>query len=508
MPRIARNAAYAYFLILSTACALLPASNAAAFPILLWTNTAVEYYNRDLDHYVMVTDGSEIRDIDTGKAGPGWIRTGYGFGVYPYPVPSGAVCPRYCGEPVSRFYGTPGLGPNSHFFTGDPAEAAGLKQPGTGWSFEKVAFAVALPDAAGNCNSSGRTPVYRFYNNRWMFNDSNHRYVTSVAERARMQAKGWIDEGVKFCAYGEDDVALAVFAVLPDLTTAILPSAACEDETQRLGSCMAVNNLPPPTILYPAPIGQSPPLAFGDVTGMNTYANYVASTAPASIAATDRFVQRNGTAYGIHVDTRARGASIYSSINPLYQFKTTVTPGTADARLFPFARIYENDAQIVVKFLMNVRTVNLRNSASHAYGHPTIEFIDQRSGRHLYLTALAYGTVAAADFVAPDVATGKVIVGTTFRNDSPFMRNFGTWTFPTPSGFVPENPWGRGGQFEYRVDRAEMRRAVDAARVFDPALSADPADYLVDNFHFTNEVVGDGEIGMNITDFVLQIRRR
>jgi hypothetical protein len=116
--------------------------------------------------------------------------------------------------------------------------------------------------------------------------------------------------------------------------------------------------------------------------------------------------------------------------------------------------------------------------------------------------------VPAGDYLAPDVGTGKVIVGTTFRPDSPFGRSLGLSTLDTPSGFVPPNPWGWGGAFEFRMNRAEFQKVLDAARSVDPALSAAPADYLVDNFHFNNEVFGDGDIGLNLTGYTLELRRR
>jgi hypothetical protein len=101
-----------------------------------------------------------------------------------------------------------------------------------------------------------------------------------------------------------------------------------------------------------------------------------------------------------------------------------------------------------------------------------------------------------------------VIVGTTFRANSPYMRNFGLETFSTPSGFDPVNFWGRGGPYEYRMDRAEFQRIITAARSVDAVLSADVRDYMIDNYHFTNEVVGNGELGMNIADLQLRLIRR
>lgn len=165
--------------------------------------------------------------------------------------------------------------------------------------------------------------------------------------------------------------------------------------------------------------------------------------------------------------------------------------------------------QLVVSGTVNVKRLRVANASSHAYGHPTLEFIDQRSGKHLYFTVLVYGTIPThGDYLAPDVGTGKVIVGTTLRPGTPYGRSLGIPTLPTPSGFVSENYWGWGGPFDFRIDRAEFERIVNAARTVDAALSADIRDYLVDNFHFNNEVVGDGEIGLNLADFKLQLLRR
>lgn len=107
-----------------------------------------------------------------------------------------------------------------------------------------------------------------------------------------------------------------------------------------------------------------------------------------------------------------------------------------------------------------------------------------------------------------DGSTGKIIVGTTLRATSPYLRNFGLPSLYTAPGFVSPNDWGWGGAFEFRIDRAEFQRVLDAARTLDAALSADPADYLLDNFHFNNEVFGDGAIGLNLADFKVELIRR
>jgi hypothetical protein len=58
------------------------------------------------------------------------------------------------------------------------------------------------------------------------------------------------------------------------------------------------------------------------------------------------------------------------------------------------------------------------------------------------------------------------------------------------------------------MNREEFQRVVDAGRTVDSALSSLPADYLVDHFRFNNEVFGDGEIGLNLDSYTLDLLRR
>ena len=51
------------------------------------------------------------------------------------------------------------MGPNSHFYTADPAECAKVKTL-PAWTFEGIAFYIPLP-ANGDCG--GNWPVYRSY---------------------------------------------------------------------------------------------------------------------------------------------------------------------------------------------------------------------------------------------------------------------------------------------------------------------------------------------------------
>ena len=65
---------------------------------------------------------------------------------------------------------------------------------------EGVDFAVATPDATGNCPASAPVKVYRSFNNRSAQNDGNHRYTVSLARYNQMIAAGYSADGPVFCA--------------------------------------------------------------------------------------------------------------------------------------------------------------------------------------------------------------------------------------------------------------------------------------------------------------------
>ena len=87
---------------------------------------------------------------------------------------------------------------------------------------------------------------------------------------------------------------------------------------------------------------------------------------------------------------------------------------------------------------------------------------------------------------------------------TPYGRSVGSCTFSTPPGFQG----AAFGTFDFRMAREDFQRVLDAARTVNPRLSADPADYLVDNFHFNNEVVGNAEIGAGLGQFSLRLVAR
>jgi len=151
-------------------------------------SVAIEYFNRILEHFFVTAEPAEATMLDAGAIVPGWQRTGFAFKVRPAGDARGAS--------TCRFFGTPGVGPNSHFFTLDVAECAKVKG-NPSWMYEGLAFNTEVP--AGDDCAADRVPVTRLYNNG-KGGQANHRYTTSHSEMREMLADGWILEGTVFCA--------------------------------------------------------------------------------------------------------------------------------------------------------------------------------------------------------------------------------------------------------------------------------------------------------------------
>jgi hypothetical protein len=149
---------------------------------------AIEYHNPALDHYFMTANAHEVEVLDT-QAIPGWFRTGYVFKVY---APDATI-----GVPACRFFGKPGVGPNSHFFTILPNECEDVLANPL-WIFEGLVFRAEPPGPSQTCPAD-RVPVVRMYNDG-QGGQANHRYLTSHGEIDLMRLQGWIVEGTVFCA--------------------------------------------------------------------------------------------------------------------------------------------------------------------------------------------------------------------------------------------------------------------------------------------------------------------
>jgi len=163
-------------------------SKASTLPVY---GSAIEFFNTGTQHYFMTASDFEADLIDRGSAGPNWQRTGVAFRVW--------MSPAAGGMPVCRFYGTPGIGPNSHFYSALPSECA-MTANDPGWTFEGVAFyAYYLYQDGINACPAGTQYVYRMYNNGFAQNNSNHRYLTDYDLAMSMVASGWSFEGPTMC---------------------------------------------------------------------------------------------------------------------------------------------------------------------------------------------------------------------------------------------------------------------------------------------------------------------
>jgi uncharacterized protein (DUF1800 family) len=154
------------------------------------TATVIEYYNASLNHYFITAYPEEAAMLDQGIIVPGWTRTGVSWSAWASPGDSATAAP------VCRFYGTPGVGPNSHFYTVDPDECALVKQ-NPAWTFEAIAFYIDAPQNS-TCQAD-TTPVYRSFYPGANVSQSNHRFLVDMTMFEHM-APSSILEGVVMCS--------------------------------------------------------------------------------------------------------------------------------------------------------------------------------------------------------------------------------------------------------------------------------------------------------------------
>jgi uncharacterized protein (DUF1800 family) len=173
--------------------ALVAAGLSCPVPAHAGLGTAVEYYNAKINHYFITAYPEETAALDAGTNVKGWTRTGGQFTVFTEPAEGlAAVC---------RFFGTPNVGPNSHFYTADADECAKVKTY-PAWTFEGIAFYIPMP-ASGQCG--GNWPVYRSYYSDQIA-DANHRFTVDLTAHVRMNTRrGDILEGIVMCAPVTDE---------------------------------------------------------------------------------------------------------------------------------------------------------------------------------------------------------------------------------------------------------------------------------------------------------------
>lgn len=157
----------------------------------------VEFYEPYLDLYFITADAEEQITAESGTVG-WWRRTGYTFksgGTFP-------VC-RFHGNPrINPASGSP-YGPNTYFYSAELSTCNSLNaifDPNAkSMAFDRFDF-FTTPAVERTC-APFLVPVYRAYNNGFALGfESNHRYSTDRNAILEVVARGWIDEGIRFCA--------------------------------------------------------------------------------------------------------------------------------------------------------------------------------------------------------------------------------------------------------------------------------------------------------------------
>jgi hypothetical protein len=195
------------------AIALLPFASPAAPP----DTEAVEFYNSGTGHFFVTASAAEAASVDSGGAGPDWVRTGRSFQAWLMAADAPPDA-----QPVCRFYSTSA---NSHFYTAGAGECQSLRSMQAqesaatgkvlGWQYEGIAFYIQVPKAAG-C-AAGTTQLTRVYNDGFATGaGSNHRFVDDAALQDLMVDESWIAEGTAFCAVAK---STGSNANLPPTTT-------------------------------------------------------------------------------------------------------------------------------------------------------------------------------------------------------------------------------------------------------------------------------------------------
>lgn len=493
----------------------------------------VEYFNERTGHYFYTGGPQEIESVESGRAGPGWVRTGLAFSAWltipsSNPLGGSITCDKDVNpcRPVYRFYSPVS---NSHFFTASEAEAALLS--GTEWTREGVAFYLPTPDASGQCGGSAYLaqtsrrntfPIYRLYNNRWSSNDGNHRYTASAASRKILADEGWSFEGIAFCAYWINNEAVDTWYFEHAGAASIQHPDTCRDASFAPDSCIAFRSASLPSVVYQGadecrPIAPNVQCGTADVTSRSDPFNLrtglywlgthiVGYPASNRVAAADRsFVQfpnTNPFLLGLHLNTLNQGVSSYSEISP-YRRVSARRPAGGDKRVYPWRYQYGTEYELHVEYGARIMDF-IRGPAGAAYGAATMEFLDTRSGHRLQFNVLSYapGPPAAFEYVARDAKTGMALVGI----PSGFRSRFARVDVPMATETSPRNPGeGIGGTFRVAMRASEFRTLLEAARTTDGALSPEPSDYVFERFGVINETFGQGELALTIS--VLQASR-
>jgi len=155
------------------------------------TVPVIEFHNARDGQYFLTADPTEQALLDGGALGPDWSRTGASFNAFPMDATNSSALP------VCRFFGKPGIGPNSHFYTAYASECDAVRT-NPYWIEEGATFRAMLP-VDGAC-ADGEDTVLRLWKPGSVVTETRHRYVVDPAIASAMHADGFILEGPVFCA--------------------------------------------------------------------------------------------------------------------------------------------------------------------------------------------------------------------------------------------------------------------------------------------------------------------
>lgn len=493
-----------------------------------------EYYDSSTDRYFLswshaISPGScyssyveQLPPAGTTPTGLAWQTFAYGrycLGSYPCSEPSTEVCQfKAAGQPE----------PASRFFTINAAACEALKQPGSGWVYEpaspytwperKASLAAFELDMHGAPACPGSTvPVYRFYNNRHAENLGNHRYVADEAVRQQMKARsGWVEEGIAFCALSASRPAVEPMAhSLAMQYPQGAGSWSCVNGFGSFATCVeAVNMVMPLTgrgpyahVWYANP---PMPALYPERTGvLSQYAVTYAFTTHEQ-SADHSFVQLylRDPIVGLFVSSYDRIAGSVSGMRTWYRADSRPANWQRTIPLpRPFVRTFEVDMDLLLAVQVFVRRAMASSPGSDAYVMPLITFRDSASGKRLTLAPGSIGTPLPADSTGRDALTSNVLVAVALGPATSAGRSPALASMQLPAPFVSAEPWGRGGDFVYRINRTEFLRVIERARGVDPELGTDPGAYEIEGFGVKGEVVGDSDIGFNVRRLELSIVR-
>lgn len=150
-----------------------------------------EFYNIYLKHFGLLANQSDKSFVDSGGAGPGWVRTTQQFKGYT--VPNFNEFRPANQAPVCRYY-HPVV--NTHFYSVEKEDCDLVRRIGGIYEGDEFWITRAISPSC----PTGTLAVTRLYNNRAQQVDSNHRYTTSLSTTRAMAREGWLDEGTVMCA--------------------------------------------------------------------------------------------------------------------------------------------------------------------------------------------------------------------------------------------------------------------------------------------------------------------